>query len=111
MSDDRSYNDDAEYGDDEYGDETAGRDEYTDDVYGDDEYGDDEYVGDDDYDTEYDSAYAEEDEGGSWWDEGLIGLLLVTGVVLFFFPEPFTSTVGIALIALGVIAWIADALM
>ncbi|NHN57651.1 MULTISPECIES: hypothetical protein [Halorussus] len=101
MSDDRSYNDDAEYGTDAYDDETAGRDEYRDDVY------DDGYADDD----EYDSAYDDEDDDGSWWDEGLIGLLLVAGVVLFFFPEPFTSTVGIALIALGIIAWAADALM
>ena len=105
MSDDRSYNDDAEYGEDGYDDETAGRDEYQEDVY-DDDY-DDEYAEDD----EYDSTYAEEDDDGSWWDEGLIALLLVTGVILFFFPEPFTSTIGIALIALGVIAWVADALM
>ncbi|WP_435180103.1 hypothetical protein [Halorussus sp. AFM4] len=106
MPDDHSYNEDAEYGEDDYDDEVAGRDEYREDVYDDDDaYGDDAYG-----DTEYDSAYAEEDEGGSWWDEGLIGLLLIAGVILFFFPEPFTSTIGIALIALGVIAWIVDAL-
>jgi len=28
--------------------------------------------------------------------------------VLFFFPEPATSAVGIGLIALGVIAWAAE---
>lgn len=105
MPDDHSYNDDAEYGTDAYDDEVAGRDEYMDDVYDDD---DDVY---DESDTQYDSTYDDDDDEGSWWDEGLIGLLLVAGVILFFFPEPFTSTVGIALIALGVIAWAADALM
>lgn len=44
----------------------------------------------------------------SWWDEGLIGLLLVAGVVLFFFPEPATTAIGIGLIAVGVVAWIID---
>ena len=30
------------------------------------------------------------------------------GVILFFFPEPVTSMVGIALIVLGVIIWLTD---
>lgn len=50
------------------------------------------------------------DDGGSWWDEGLITLLLVAGVVLFLFPEPATSALGIVLLAVGVIAWVVDAL-
>lgn len=46
---------------------------------------------------------------GSWWDEGLIGLLLVVGAVLFLFPEPGTSAIGILLLIVGILAWIGDA--
>jgi hypothetical protein len=49
-----------------------------------------------------------EDEGDSWWDEGLISLLLVAGVVLFVIPEPATSALGILLISVGVVAWLVD---
>lgn len=64
-----------------------------------------------------DPAYAEEDydggtpdeDGGNWWDEGLITLLLIAGIVLFLFPEPTTSTLGVILIVIGVIAWLVDA--
>lgn len=47
----------------------------------------------------------------SWLDEGLIGLLLVTGVVLFLFPEPSTSALGILLIVTGLIGWAIDAVV
>jgi hypothetical protein len=50
------------------------------------------------------------EDGGSWWDESLITLLLVVGVVLFVFPEPATSGLGILLITAGVIAWLIDLL-
>ena len=50
--------------------------------------------------------YDENDD--SWWDEGLIGLLLIAGVVLFFIPEPTTSAIGIALVGVAVVAWIID---
>ena len=43
-----------------------------------------------------------DDEGGSWWDEGLITLLLVGGLALFLFPEPATSAVGIVLTGIAV---------
>lgn len=65
-------------------------------AYGDETYGDD--------------VAAERDEKDSWWDEGLISLLLVGGVVLFLLPEPITSTIGIFSVAAGVILWVADAL-
>lgn len=39
-----------------------------------------------------------------------VELLLLVGVVLFFFPEPITSTVGILLITVAVIAWAAEAM-
>ena len=60
-----------------------------------------------------DEAPREEANAGandSWWDEGLIGLLLVVGVVLFVFPEPSTSALGILLIVTGVLAWIIEAI-
>lgn len=44
----------------------------------------------------------------SWWDEGLISLLLLAGVVLFVIPEPATSGLGILLIGVGVVLWILD---
>lgn len=37
---------------------------------------------------------------------GLIGILLVIGVVLFFFPEPVTSGLGIALIVAAAVLWV-----
>lgn len=37
---------------------------------------------------------------------GLVGLLLVVGVVLFVFPEPATSGLGILLIATAVVLWL-----
>ena len=70
----------------------------------DDRYTEDEY--DDTYGEYNDDTYDEDD--GSWWDEGLIGLLLIAGIVLFFFPEPTTSVIGIALIGIAVVAWIID---
>lgn len=67
---------------------------------------------DDAYDDTYDetAVYGDEDEG-SWWDEGLISLLIIAGVVLFFFPEPATSMLGIVLILIGAVAWLVDALL
>lgn len=50
----------------------------------------------------------DESEDDSWWDEGLIGTVLVVGVVLFLFPEPATSALGIGLIAVGLIAGLVD---
>lgn len=41
----------------------------------------------------------------SWLDDGLVGLLLVVGVVLFVFPEPSTSALGILLIVTGILMW------
>ncbi|WP_254534526.1 hypothetical protein [Halomarina litorea] len=36
---------------------------------------------------------------------GLVGLLLVIGIVLFLFPEPVTSGLGISLIVAAVVLW------
>lgn len=37
---------------------------------------------------------------------GLAGLLVVAGVVLFFFPEPLTSILGVLTILAGIGSWI-----
>lgn len=42
------------------------------------------------------------------WAERAITLLLVGGLVLFFFPEPATSAAGIVLMSVGVVLWAAD---
>lgn len=49
-----------------------------------------------------------DDSDGEYVEEGAAALLLVVGIILFFFPEPFTSLVGIGLIILGVATWLAD---
>lgn len=54
---------------------------------------------------EYDETSTDDD---GWLGEGVAGILLLVGVVLFFFPEPATSALGIGLIVLGVIAWVAE---
>lgn len=68
---------------------------------------------DEDYDEtreEYEETYGETDgeTDGSWLDEGIITLLVVVGIVLFLIPEPGTSTLGLLLIGIGVVAWVAD---
>ncbi|MFC4451619.1 hypothetical protein [Halorussus aquaticus] len=123
------------YTDDEYddtyrevhGDEPT-RDEYTDDGATDDTFfpsgvggslyptGWGVWPGGDTVDADYDGTEGEydgqtaraNDDEGSWWDEGLIGALLLVGVVLFLFPEPATSAIGIGLVTIGVIAWLID---
>ena len=68
-------------------------------------YREEEYAGYDDENTGYERAGEDDD---SWLDEGLIGLVLIAGVVLFLFPEPATSGLGVLLIAIGVVAWLID---
>lgn len=53
----------------------------------------------------YDEVGSEE---GSWWDEGLITLAIVVGLVLFLFPEPATSALGAVLFVAGVMGWLVD---
>jgi hypothetical protein len=43
-------------------------------------------------------------------DDRLVGIVLVVGLALFLFPEPVTSAVGVLLLAVGVGAWVVDAL-
>lgn len=77
----------------------GGRD---DTAYEDDTAYDDTGYGDD---TTYDDS---DDSDDSYVEEGAAALLLVVGIILFFFPEPFTSLIGIGLIILGVLTWLAD---
>ncbi|SFG14255.1 hypothetical protein SAMN04488063_1553 [Halopelagius inordinatus] len=66
---------------------------------------DDELIGDGDGDGD---AARPTSDGDSWLDEGLITLLIVSGALLFLFPEPATSAVGIVLLGVGIIAWAID---
>ncbi|MFP8955376.1 hypothetical protein ACLI4Y_01510 [Natrialbaceae archaeon A-CW3] len=57
------------------------------------------------------SAEPTSDDSGNWFDQakakyGLGALLVVAGVALFLFPEPVTSTAGIALIGVGALVWL-----
>lgn len=72
--------------------------DYPEDSQAEDEYQDEMYRGDEQ------AADAPVDDE-SWWEEGLATTLLVAGVVLFVFPEPITSTVGVALVVAGVGIW------
>ena len=76
------------------------------------ENADGDYVGDAPTEDTPDEGYvgdASGEDGGSWWEEGVITVILITGVVLFLFPEPATSMLGIVLIVIGVVAWLVDA--
>lgn len=63
-------------------------------------------------DDPYEEARVEDEYGEheGWFDEGVIALTLVVGLALFLFPEPATSAVGIVLLLVGSIAWLADAM-
>ncbi|MFC4359170.1 hypothetical protein ACFO0N_14580 [Halobium salinum] len=37
---------------------------------------------------------------------GLVGLLLLVGIILFLFPEPATSGIGITLIVVALVLWV-----
>lgn len=51
---------------------------------------------------------ADEDGSESRWDVGLFTLLIVGGAILFLFPEPITSGLGIVLLSFGVLGWLVD---
>lgn len=42
-----------------------------------------------------------------WVDALGIGGIIILGLVLFFFPEPITSFMGIVIIILACLAWLA----
>ena len=95
------------YGDDD--DRTYTEEAYEEDEYRSADYPEDDY-GTDTYDESYDDSYAEDD------DEGILGeslalLLFVVGLVLFLFPEPGTSTLGLVLMVAALFVWAADAIL
>lgn len=69
--------------------------------YDDSAYDDDAYTGETD----------NEEDGGGWLGGISVGLLLLVGVILFFFPEPVTTEIGILLIGLAIVVWIAKELL
>lgn len=56
---------------------------------------------------ETDTADGEE----SHWDESLFSLLLIAGVILFIFPEPVTSFLGVFLLLTGAIGWLVSEIL
>ena len=44
--------------------------------------------------------------GGGLGGAGLAGLLILVGLVLFIFPEPATSGLGVILMLIGVLLWL-----
>lgn len=72
---------------------------------------------DDDVVSEYDTPGEEHQEGVAedpgertegWWEKGLVTMLLVAGVLLFLFPEPATSGLGVLLMLTGAVVWLID---
>ena len=91
---------------DQYGDESY-REE--DELYEDDPYATDESYGTDEYGYDEDDWEEDEDESiWRFWDEGIITLLIVGGGVLFLFPEPATSGLGVLMLGAGVLLWLVD---
>ena len=41
-------------------------------------------------------------------EEEQASLLIIIGAVLFFFPEPITSVIGIIVLLVGIATWVAD---
>lgn len=41
-------------------------------------------------------------------EEEQASLLIIIGAVLFFFPEPITSAIGIIVLLVGIATWVAD---
>ena len=48
------------------------------------------------------------EENESFLDAELIPSILIAGVLLFLFPEPATSALGIVLVGIGVVLWLRD---
>lgn len=42
-----------------------------------------------------------------WWDALGVGGIIIIGLALFFFPEPVTSVIGITIIVIAGIIWLA----
>lgn len=41
-------------------------------------------------------------------EEEQASLLIIIGAILFFFPEPITSVIGIVVLIVGVATWVSD---
>ena len=50
----------------------------------------------------------DDDDDSEYVEQGVDAFLIVVGVVLFFFPEPFTSMMGILLMLVGALMWLYD---
>lgn len=42
-----------------------------------------------------------------WWDTLGVGGIIIIGLALFFFPEPVTSIIGITIIMITSLIWLA----
>lgn len=42
-----------------------------------------------------------------WWDALGVGGMIIIGLVLFFFPEPVTSLIGVTIIMIAGLVWLA----
>ena len=62
------------------------------------------------YGERYEDAAVTDVGEGSWWDEALASTLVLVGAVLFFFPEPATSMLGVLLMLAGAAVWLFDSL-
>jgi hypothetical protein len=93
---------------DRYDERTYGADEVYDEGAHPENRKDAEYDEDD-----YEYANAEGsvvEDDGSFLGESLAWLLFLSGLALFLFPEPATSTLGVGLMVASIVVWIADAL-
>ena len=49
-----------------------------------------------------------DDDDTEYVEQGVDAFLILVGVILFFFPEPFTSMMGILLMLVGAFMWLYD---
>lgn len=62
----------------------------------------------DEVESRRDPSVHDPDTDDGWLGGGLVTLLLVAGIVLFLFPEPATSALGIFLVIAGAVLWVID---
>lgn len=44
----------------------------------------------------------------SYLEEEQAALLILIGAILFFFPEPITSVIGVIVLVIGIATWVSD---
>jgi len=97
---------------DDYYDDTSASEGPNGQAVGDADPGDDQTATGDDVarataQSDDEMVYAGGREGDdSWLTRGIAWALLATGLVLFLFPEPATSMLGIGLITAGLVVWV-----